>query len=151
MYRFLISIFAAAACFFAGQAANVARVTVNGEPVAKVVTAITFDGDQMRIHFGDSDSMDADMGDVLLAFAEDGMSAIDAANLSAFSYDGIVGDLLTVSGLAENTILSVFDVSGKTLFGPVAAEGRMEINVAAFPAGVYMLRAGNEIVKFTKR
>ncbi len=119
--------------------------------MGKVVTAITFDGDQMRIHFGDSDSMDADMGDVLLAFAEDGMSAINAANFSAFSYDGIVGDLLAVSGLEENTILSVYDVSGKTLFGPVAAEGRMEINVAAFPAGVYVLRAGNEIVKFTKR
>lgn len=151
MYRFLISIGVALAGAICCHAAEVARVTVNGEPVSKVVTAITFDGDQAVIHFGDADRMEADMGDVKLSFAADGTSAIGSvSDLSVFSYDGIVGDLLKVSGLSGNTALTIHDVAGKTVFGPVAAQGEMEINVSSLRPGVYVLRAGKDVVKFTK-
>lgn len=152
MYRFLISIAAAAAGFLLCSAGDVARVTVNGVPVSKTVAALSFNGDRMTVHFGDSDTMDADLDEVILAFADDATSSVDGiAGLSVFRYEGIVGDRLTVSGLLENSSLAILDVSGKTVFGPVACGSRMEINVAGLPAGVYVLRAGSDVVKFTKR
>lgn len=152
MYRLLISIFAAVACLFAGYAAEVARVTVNGEPVSKTVTAISFNGDQLTLHFGDSDSMDSDMDKVSLAFVDDATSSLGelAGGLSVFTYEGIVGDVLTVSGLQPGSALRVLDLSGRTVFGPVATESRMEINVSDLSAGVYVLCAGKDVVKFTK-
>ena len=152
MYRFLISIAVAVAGYLLCPAADVARVTVNGVPVEKAVAALSFSGDRVTVHFGDSDTMEADLDQVLLAFADNGTSSVsELAALSVFRYEGIVGDVLSVSGLSENATLSVFDLSGKSVYGPVQAESRMEINVAALPAGVYVLRAGNDVVKFTKR
>ncbi|MCM1070979.1 MAG: T9SS type A sorting domain-containing protein [[Clostridium] fimetarium] len=152
MYRFLISVGVALAGFLCCQAADVAQVTVNGEPVRKAVTEISFDGDQLTIHFADSDRMDADMGNVSLSFVDDGTSAVGniAGAMDVFCYDGIVGDVLTVRGLSENSTLAIHDVAGKTVLGPVAAKSEMKINVSSLRPGVYVLRAGKNVVKFTK-
>ena len=151
MYRFIFAIFVVLAGFLCGTAANVAQVTVNGAPVRKSVTEISFSGDKLTVRFDDSDSMDADMEAVLLSFAENGMSAVEAAKtLSVFTCEAVVRAKLTVSGLSESAPTASFDPSGKVVFGPVPAAGRMEIKVAHLSAGVYMLRSGNDVVKFTK-
>ncbi len=152
MYRFLISVWVVLAGVLFCRAAEVAQVTINGEPVRKAVTAITFDGDQISIHFEDADKVDTDMENVLLSFVSDGSSSVGnmVNDISVFSYDGVVGDVLIVSGISENSILDIHNIAGKTVFGPVAAEGRIEINVSNLGDGVYVLRAGNDVVKFSK-
>lgn len=134
-------------------AAKVAQVTINGSPVKKTVTAVSFNGDKVTIHFDDDNTTDADMGDVLLSFADGNSStAVDLVNsLSIFRYEGIIGETMTVSGIQENSNLTVYDITGKTVLGPVATESRMEINVSGLTPGVYVLRAGKDVVKFVKR
>ncbi len=152
MYRFLISLAAALSIAFSGYAATVAQVTINGEPVKKTVSALTFNGDRVTILFGDSDMMEADMDGLRLSYVEDASSSVvNLTNgIDVFTYEGLVGDNLVVSGLADNCKVVIFDMSGKVVVGPVASQRRMEINVSALPQGVYVLGAGKDVVKFTK-
>lgn len=152
MYRFLISLAAALTIAFGGLAATVAQVTINGEPVKKTISAITFNGDRVTVHFGDTDSMDADMDGIQLSYVDDATSSVVnfTSGIDVFTYEGLVGDNIIVSGLQDNCKVAIFDMAGKVVYGPVASQIRMEINVSAFPQGVYVLAAGKDVVKFTK-
>lgn len=50
---------------------NKQTVTVNGSAVGKTVTEITFDGDEVTLHFNDQSSQTEDMSLVKLAFTYD--------------------------------------------------------------------------------
>lgn len=67
MNRLILSLIIAAMGIIPSAAAKVAQVTINGSPVKKTVTAVSFNGDKVTIHFDDDNTTDADMGDVLLS------------------------------------------------------------------------------------
>lgn len=151
MKRLIMSLLAACALLTA-SADKTALVTVNGVTLDKTPVALTFNDDKVIIHFGDSGTTEAGLEDVTLSFAE-GVSTIveSIAGASVFRYDGLVGDSLSVSGLAECGNVSIIDMSGKTVIAIEATSGSLEINVADLTPGTYLLRAGKNVVKFVKR
>lgn len=149
MKRLMTSL-VAAGMLLTASAAKTAQVTINGTALEKTPVALSFDGDKVIVHFGDSDTTEAPLEDVTVTFAETGSTVVSQlAGSDVFRFNGVAGDVLTISGLPGGTPVSVIDLSGKTVYSTVAG-GKLEINISELPAATYLLRAGKEIVKFVK-
>lgn len=117
---------------------------INGEVVEKVVTKITFEGDLAVLTFADETIISEDMGNVVMQFTS---SPTSIKNVEAFQLNKAVGDNLEIDGLVEGTQVQVFDASGKQ----VIVTYDSTINVSSLKPGMYILKAGNQIVKFAKK
>ena len=120
------------------------ELVVNGEHVEKTVARITFDGDNVVLHFSSQDSQTADMGDVVLKFIPGTATAIRCLK-------DVVADKLDVSGLQPGTEVMIFDASGRQVLTTKATDVRMQLSASSLKSGVYLLKAGKQIVKFVKR
>lgn len=122
--------------------------TVNGQKVEKAVAHLTFDGDNVNLNYADQTSESHDLEALAIKF-DDSLTAVGSLNFSKLSVT--VGSTLEINGIEPGTQLSVYDVNGRMIASQVAADSYEVIDLSAAPAGVYILRAGNEIVKFVKR
>ena len=121
---------------------------INGEQVDKVVSSITFDGDKVVLHFGD-ESEAHDMN--LVSLALDYSTGLE--NLNVYSFNSkIEGGTMSVSGLEAGTPVFIFNLSGASLASAKAGDnGNAELDIQNLPGGIYILKAGNNCVKFVKR
>lgn len=117
---------------------------INGEVVEKIVTKITFDGDNAVLTFSDTSVRTEDMGNVILSFTS---SPTSIKNVETFQLNNVVGDNLDIDGLAEGTKVVIYDTSGKD----VITTNGSNINVSGLKPGMYILKAGNQVVKFIKK
>lgn len=149
MKRLILSL-CACVLMLSASAAKVALMTINGQPVNKAVASVSFSGDKISVIFDDASVADADLEAVAISFGEP--SALgEISGSSFFRFDGAVGDILTLDGLDENVTVAIFDLGGKQVFGPASFSGEAEINVSSLQPGAYLLRAGNNVVKFIKK
>lgn len=124
----------------------VQTLTVNGQKVEKVVSQITFSGDNVVLHF-DGTEETYPMDDVQIDFT----SGAGIGNISTFKLNAFVDGQLNIAGLAAGTQVDVYDVSGKKLAQAQTEGESTQVNVDNLSSGVYILKAGNQIVKFVKR
>lgn len=129
------------------HAGNTQTLTINGQTVDKAVTQMTFDGDNVVLHFADNSTQTSDMSAVTLSFTS--ATGIDAVH--AFQYNGVVGDELSLDGIAAGTVIAIYDASGKQQYAATAQNTSVRINVAGMQKGLYLLKAGKQVVKFVKR
>lgn len=120
---------------------------INGQEVNKVVSAISFDGDNVVLHFG-NETESHDMNKVSLAL--DYSTGLE--DLQVFSFNGkIEGGILTVSGLEAGTPILIYALNGVTEISAKADnEGNAVIDIESLGGGIHILRAGNNCVKFVK-
>ena len=142
----LLLLFSAALLMLASpiKAVTTQTLIINGEPVEKVVTKITFNGDLAVLTFSDATEISEDMGNVILQFSSAPTSIKDIA---VFQMNKVVDGELNIEGLPAGTQVVIFDASGKQLMATMATQ----INVSSLKSGVYVLKAGNQIVKFVKQ
>ena len=136
-------------CLLAGSlcASAAHTLTIDGARVDKTVATITFDGDKALLTFGDNSTATHDLGSIVLDFTStSGISDISVGTLSV-----TVGSSITVSGIPEGTSLSLYNIRGEELRSLQAPGSECEMSLDGLPSGVYLLRAGGEIVKFVKR
>lgn len=122
------------------------ELLINGEKVDKVVTQITFEGDNVLLHFGDDTTL-YDMESVVLNFKSS--SDIDDINFVEFS--GNVDSCLTVDGLSDGAKVYVYDARGILCAEAQAECSRAEVRTADLAPGVYILQAEKNCIKFVKR
>ncbi len=118
-------------------------VVVNGETLVKVAARITFDGDNVTVWFNDNTSMTSDMNAVTITFS----NPSSIRGLSTFQLKKEVDEQLSLEGLAPGTEVIVFDTAGKA---QLCSKSNV-IDVRSLKSGIYMLKAGSQIVKFVKR
>ena len=87
------------------------------------------------------------MDDVQIDFT----SGAGIGNISTFKLNAFVDGQLNIAGLAAGTQVAVYDVSGKKLAQAQTEGESTQVNVDNLSSGVYILKAGNQIVKFVKR
>jgi hypothetical protein len=116
---------------------------INGEVVSKVVTKITFEGDLVVLTFSDSTTAKEDMDNVVIRFT----APTSIKDLTTFQLKKAVDGSLEINGLAAGTQVYVFDAAGKQML--VTKDST--VNVSGLKSGVYVLKAGDQIVKFVKR
>ena len=120
------------------------QLTVNGQTVEKIVGRITFDGDNVVLHFQDGTDMTASMDAVVLAFQYTPTTVIGMLRQP-------VGRSLNIEGLDEGTIVSIYGAQGCLVVTTTAQQARTVLSTKAMKNGTYVLKAGNQLVKFIKR
>ncbi len=119
-------------------------LTINGQTVESVVTRITFEGDNVVLHFKGGESQTADMDAVVLGFEYSPTTAISVLR-------GTVDNYLNLAGLDEGTVVSIYDAQGKLVRTTTVREAKAVLSVSTLRSGVYVLKAGRRIVKFNKK
>ena len=140
----LLSLFLTVGTAFAD---NSQIVIINGQKVEKVATKITFSGDNATVSFSDGSSQTADMAQVVIYLNV----TTDIRKVETFSFNGLIGDELRLSNIAEGTAVTIYDATGKVLQQVKATDTTLSLNTASLKNGVYVLKAGNQIVKFLKK
>ena len=140
----LLSLFLTVGTAFAD---NSQIVIINGQKVEKVATKITFNGDNAVVTFSDGSSQSADMSQVVIYLNV----STDIRKVETFSFNGLIGDELHLSNIAEGTAVTIYDATGKVLQQVKATDTTLSLNTASLKNGVYVLKAGNQIVKFLKK
>lgn len=137
------------ACLLAGclSASAAHTLTIDGAKVLKSVATITFDGDKAILTFSDNTSAAHDLESVKLDFSA--TSALTDLHIGSLSVT--VGSSILVSGIAEGTLMQVFDLKGSLVKSQVADAPECTLSLEGLQGGVYIFRADNEIVKFVKR
>ena len=125
-------------------------VTVNGQTVEKTVVQITFDKDQVVLHFSDGLTQTADMDDVSIAFSPSDAESISSLLSNAFIFHGVVNGQLTIGNFQEGTHLTIFNANGQRMMSAQSTGGTTTLQVSQLPAGTYILKAGSQFVKFQK-
>ena len=126
------------------KAETTPTLIINGETVEKIVTKITFEGDLVVLTFADTSVSSEDMGNVILRFSD---LATSIKDINAFQLKQAVDGSLNIKGLAEGTQVQIFDASGTQM----TATNDATINVSSLKPGMYILKAGSQIVKFVKK
>lgn len=119
-------------------------LTINGQTVESVVTRITFEGDNVVLHFKGGESQTADMDAVVLGFEYSPTTSISVLR-------GTVDNYLNLAGLDEGTVVSIYDAQGKLVRTTTVREAKAVLSVSTLRSGVYVLKAGRRIVKFNKK
>jgi len=70
---------------------------------------------------------------------------------SVFVFPNPVKTNLTVSGADKGIKINLFDLNGKLLQSVIAKDNSTEVNVLSLPSGIYLLRVGEQTVKFIKQ
>ena len=125
-------------------------VTINGQTVDKTVVKITFDKDQVVLHFSDGFTQTADMDDVSIAFSPSDAESISSLQSNAFIFHGVVNGQLTIGNLQEGTHLTIFNANGQRMMSAQSTGGTTTLQVSQLPTGTYILKAGSQYVKFQK-
>ena len=125
-------------------------VTINGQTVDKTVVKITFDKDQVVLHFSDGFTQTADMDNVSIAFSPSDAESISTLQSNAFIFHGVVNGQLTIGNLQEGTHLTIFNANGQHMMSAQSTGGTTTLQVSQLPAGTYILKAGSQYVKFQK-
>lgn len=120
---------------------------INGEPVEKTVTKIHFEGDNVVLHFGE-DTESHDMNVVSFSFS----NTTGVTDAQMFTFNGYIsGNTVIVSGVAPGTTVSVYSISGVMVASAdTNSDGEVTLDVNHLDAGVYVLVAGKNVVKFVK-
>ena len=125
-------------------------VTINGQTVDKTVVQITFDKDQVVLHFSDGLTQTADMDDVSIAFSPSDAESISSLQSNTFIFHGVVNGQLTIGNLQEGTHLTIFNANGQRMMSAQSTGGTTTLQVSQLPTGIYILKAGSQYVKFQK-
>lgn len=120
---------------------------VNGSEISTIVVSITFDGDNAVLNFSDGTQSSHDMSTLEILFPE--ISTLIESN--SYILSQMVHDQLVIDNCAGNQLVCIFDMAGRLMHQMRSEEGMFSIDVNHMNAGVYILKIGNESVKFIKQ
>ena len=123
-------------------------ITINGETVEQVPTKLTFNGDKVIITYSNGEnSGEVDMESVVISFTTStGIGAI-----STYQFNGIVDGTLNIGNIADGTPIVVYNTSGSIVASVKSSGNSAQIDINGQPSGIYLLKAGKQVVKFVKR
>lgn len=122
--------------------------TVNGVQVERVLSKITFLGDNIILHFDDGNAEQTeDMEAVSITLPT--TTGID--KLQTFVCNRLQGDNLTLSGVRRGERIAIYDTGGRLRMQTTASGSDMNLSLEGLKAGVYIVKAGNNIIKFRKQ
>ncbi|MBR1463033.1 MAG: T9SS type A sorting domain-containing protein [Prevotella sp.] len=124
-------------------------IIINGNTVEKTVTRITFSGDQVVLRFSDNTTQTSDMASISITLSANQDTGI--GNIEMFTFSGKVGNKLDISNIADGTTIEIFNTSGVLMQKAKASGSSVTIDISSLKKGIYVLRAGSQVVKFMKQ
>lgn len=125
-------------------------VMINGSEADKGdVSEITFAGDNLLLKYSDGNTFKLDIETVEINFSDATTTGGVMAN--TFSYNSLVEDQLLLTGLEKGKQVQIIRVDGRVLYSAVAEGNAMAIPVNGLAPAPYLIKVGNQIVKFIKK
>ncbi|KXB48756.1 hypothetical protein HMPREF1870_00258 [Bacteroidales bacterium KA00344] len=122
--------------------------TVNGVQVERVLSKITFWGDNIVLHFNDGN---AEQTEDLEAVSITLPATTGIDKLRTFVSKQLQGDNLTLKGVGRGERIAIYDAGGRLRMQTTASGSDMSLSLAGLKTGVYIVKAGNNIIKFQKQ
>lgn len=122
--------------------------TVNGVQVERVLSKITFLGDNIVLHFNDGN---AEQTEDLEAVSITLPTTTGIDKLRTFVSKQLQGDNLTLKGVGRGERIAIYDAGGRLQMQTTASGSDMSLSLAGLKTGVYIVKAGNNIIKFQKQ
>ena len=119
------------------------QITVNGQQIEKTATQLTFQGDNVVLHF----DMSADMALVDIVFD----TATGIGGVESYSLKTTLGGKLIVNGLTAGETVSIYDAQGRLMRQTRAVQSTLNEDISNLPGGMYLLKVGKKAIKFVKR
>ena len=148
--KLLTTLLLASSFFVTSWAEDNQTVTINGRTIEMTVVSMSFNGDQVILSFSDQTSMTIDMSTLHITLPSG--FPTDISQMEAYQLaNSIENGVLRIKNLKAKMPISIFNAKGLEVVRAVAHEKETLIDMTRQPSGVYLLRAGNQIVKFVKR
>lgn len=123
---------------------------INGSQAERSdVVEITFAGDYLKMAYDNGETFAMDMETVEINFTD--ATSIKESFANTFSYNTLVEDQLELTGLETGSLVQIFRMDGQLLFSSHIEGEAVSIPVSNYASGSYLLKAGNQIVKFIKK
>lgn len=123
-------------------------VSVNGTQAERTLKQITFEGDNVVLHFADATPGQTEPMNTV-AITLPASTHIDRA--TTLTTGRLSADELSLVGIARGERVALYDGSGRLRMQTTAPGGDMSLSVAGLRPGVYVVKAGSKIVKFQKK
>ena len=126
------------------------QVLINGSVADKSdVGEITFQGDDLLLTYSDGSSFRLDMESVVINFSE--ATSAGGSLSSILSLNTMVEGELRLTGVETGTPIQIIGVDGKVFYSSLAEDSEFSISVAFLPSAPYLIKIGNQIIKFIKK
>lgn len=111
----------------------------------------TFSGDNLVLTVTDGPAVEYPMENIVnITFADD-LSGVQTVRPSAGIEITVTNTTLTVTGLAPDAVVNVFDMGGHALVSARAdAQGSLSASIESLPKGIYTVATGRHSFKFIK-
>lgn len=123
-------------------------VVVNGTPVENILSQITFEGDNVVLHFADGVAdRSEDMGTVTITMP----NTTGIARIKTAAAVAAVGNELVMDGIAAGERIAIYDTGGRLRMQTTSPGSRVRFSLESLATGMYIVRAGSNIIKFQKQ
>lgn len=124
-------------------------ISINGMMADRTVTEVSFDNDNVVLHWNDNTSTSNKMAQTMANLAADDNSDVDKWRITSIS--GIYQDHITIDGVEPGTRLSIYDVQGDMLINDKAITSSCVMNISKLNTGIYILKTNEEVIRFIKQ
>lgn len=130
---------------FAGTNNNM--ILFNGTKPWRTVVMVSYDKDDIVLHWSDNTTMSNDMARLMLELAS--TEGINEARIQCVN--GIYNDVVRLNGLIPNSSLAIYDFCGIKRLETYVSDSSMKLDLSQLNTGVYLLKNKNIVVRFAKR
>lgn len=82
--------------------------------------------------------------------SEQNKAITEQANAKVKVYPNPTQDALNITGIEENSNISIMDYQGKVLYNVKASGSELQVPVSSYANGTYLIKIGGKVVKFIK-
>ncbi|MCH3980394.1 MAG: T9SS type A sorting domain-containing protein [Prevotella sp.] len=122
-------------------------ISFNGNKADRYVTEVSYDENQVVLHWNDNTTMCDDVSNAMINLACN--QDLDKARLTSIS--GLYKDNITLEGIAPGSTVFVYDIQGRQLLHLDVTQTKVDLDIKSLNTGIYLLKSQNDIIKFTKQ
>ncbi|ERJ99095.1 T9SS type A sorting domain-containing protein [Hoylesella pleuritidis] len=123
------------------------ELRIDGASTDRFVTEISYDGDKITLSWNDKTVVSDWMARAIANL----ISGIDLDKVKIRSICGLHGKVLNVEGTSPGQLLCVYDIQGKVTQSILVNSVSCQLDISNLNTGIYLLKAGYEIIKFVKK
>ncbi|MBR2262292.1 MAG: hypothetical protein IJ916_11445 [Paludibacteraceae bacterium] len=123
---------------------------INGDVAEKNdISEITINGDELELKYADGSTFKLDMEAVEVKFF--GTNSINATAANVYSINSFVDDYISLKNIEQGSVIQIIKTDGTVLYSAIANDVEMTINTDKLTPAPYLLKVGNQIIKFFKK
>jgi hypothetical protein len=118
------------------------------------IQRITFPGNNLALNYvsGSSDLFSLSLvGRIYFTTKTTGADVLEEPASTISVYPNPAKNYLNIANVSGATTIAIFRIDGSKVFEDKAEQGKTTIGISSLPAGMYLLKANNQVVKFIKQ